>query len=102
MLLGRDARESLAPEGLTESRAGLLCSEAAWAVHPACARRCTAGGTPYDHQLIDDRVATGFVTREPHPADRRTTLIMFTPPGHATGQGLVEGRGSFRERCSRI
>jgi DNA-binding MarR family transcriptional regulator len=31
--------------------------------------------------LIDGLVATGFVTREPHPSDRRATLIQFTEHG---------------------
>jgi DNA-binding MarR family transcriptional regulator len=41
--------------------------------------------------LIDALVATGFVTREPHPSDRRATLVTFTERGQVTGRELVEG-----------
>lgn len=35
--------------------------------------------------LVDGLVAGGLVTREPHPTDRRATLVTFT----ARGEGLV-------------
>jgi DNA-binding MarR family transcriptional regulator len=41
--------------------------------------------------LVDGLVATGFVTREPHPSDRRATLVTFTEHGRATAQALVDG-----------
>jgi DNA-binding MarR family transcriptional regulator len=31
--------------------------------------------------LVDALVESGFVTREPHPADRRARLVTFTPEG---------------------
>jgi DNA-binding MarR family transcriptional regulator len=31
--------------------------------------------------LVDALVTDGFVTREPHPTDRRATLVTFTPRG---------------------
>jgi DNA-binding MarR family transcriptional regulator len=31
--------------------------------------------------LVDALVADGLVTREPHPGDRRATLVTFTPKG---------------------
>lgn len=34
--------------------------------------------------LVDALVATGFVTREPHPTDRRATLVTLTPHGKKT------------------
>lgn len=40
---------------------------------------------------MDGLVSTGFVTREPHPSDRRATLVTFTPRGSAAAQRLVEG-----------
>src|ERR1700758_4149536 len=33
--------------------------------------------------LVDALVADGLVTREPHPTDRRATLVTFTPRGEA-------------------
>ncbi len=41
--------------------------------------------------LVDGLVATGFVTREPHPSDRRATLVTFTERGRATAQALLDG-----------
>jgi len=34
--------------------------------------------------LVDALVDTGFVTREPHPTDRRATLVALTPHGTET------------------
>jgi DNA-binding MarR family transcriptional regulator len=91
VLLGRDAAESLAREGLTESRAHLVwqlqqrgpCTQATLAADLHVTPRTITA-------LVDALVDTGFVTREPHPSDRRATLITFTEPGHATAQGLVD------------
>ena len=41
--------------------------------------------------LVDGLVATGFVTREPHPSDRRATLVTFTERGRTTAQALLDG-----------
>jgi DNA-binding MarR family transcriptional regulator len=41
--------------------------------------------------LVDGLVDTGFVTREPHPSDRRATLVTFTERGRTTAQELVDG-----------
>ncbi len=35
-------------------------------------------------------MATGFVTREPHPSDRRATLVTFTEQGQTTAQALFD------------
>lgn len=40
--------------------------------------------------LVDGLVATGFVTRQPHPTDRRATLVTFTERGHTTAQALLD------------
>jgi DNA-binding MarR family transcriptional regulator len=40
--------------------------------------------------LVDGLVATGFVTRAPHPSDRRATLVTFTERGHTTAQALLD------------
>lgn len=91
--LGRDAAESLAQMGLTESRAAVM-----WKVHRRgpCTQRALAdalGVTPRTMTgLIDGLVSTGFVTREPHPSDRRAALITFTPHGQATARTLVDGK----------
>jgi hypothetical protein len=41
--------------------------------------------------LVDGLVATGFVTREPHPTDRRAALVTFTERGRTTAQALLDG-----------
>lgn len=103
MLLGRDASEGLARLGLTESRAHLL-----WELQRRgpCTQRVLADALNVAPRtittLIDGLEATGFVTREPHPSDRRATLVTFTAHGHATARGLVEGhrrlaRGLFED-----
>jgi DNA-binding MarR family transcriptional regulator len=91
VLLSRDMADSLAGQRLTESRAHLVwqlqqrgpCTQAtlAAALH-VTPRTITA--------LVDGLVETGFVTREPHPSDRRATLVTFTKRGSATAQALVD------------
>lgn len=46
---------------------------------------------------MDALVATGFVTREPHPTDRRATLVTFTEHGARTAKELEEGREQLAE-----
>ncbi len=88
---GSSARCFLAREGLTESRVHLL-----WQLQQRgpCTQRTLAadlGVTPRTiTALVDGLAATGFVTREPHPSDRRATLVTFTEQGHATAQALVD------------
>lgn len=92
VLLGRDMKEGLAGKGLTESRAHLV-----WELQRRgpCPQRELARAlrvTPRTiTTLVDGLVATGFVTREPHPRDRRATLVTFTSRGQATARALVEG-----------
>jgi len=38
--------------------------------------------------LVDGLVATGFVTRQPHPTDRRATLVTFTERGTRTTEAM--------------
>jgi DNA-binding MarR family transcriptional regulator len=91
MLIGRDSADSLAREGLTESRAHLLwqlqqrgpCTQATLAADLHVTPRTITA-------LVDGLVAAGFVTREPHPSDRRAALITFTERGTATAQWLLD------------
>jgi len=92
VLLDRDMSESLAREGLTESRAHLLwqlqqrgpCTQATLAADLHVTPRTITA-------LIDGLAATGFVTRERHPSDRRAALVTFTERGRAAAQGLLDG-----------
>ena len=91
-LFSRDAAESLAQMGLTESRAHLVwqlqrrgpCTQATLAADLHVTPRTITA-------LVDALADTGFVTREPHPADRRATLVTFTERGRAAAMELVEG-----------
>jgi DNA-binding MarR family transcriptional regulator len=91
VLLGRDMADFLAREGLTDSRAHLLwqlqqrgpCTQATLAADLRVTPRAITA-------LVDGLATTGFVTREPHPADRRAILVTFTERGRATAQGLVD------------
>lgn len=92
LLLSQDAREGLARMGLTESRAHLV-----WELQHRgpCTQRVLADALRVAPRtittLIDALVDTGFVTREPHPTDRRATLVTFTPHGQETAHALVDG-----------
>jgi DNA-binding MarR family transcriptional regulator len=91
VLISRDSAESLAREGLTESRAHLLwqlqqrgpCTQATLAADLHVTPRTITA-------LVDGLVAAGFVTRQPHPSDRRATLVTFTERGGATAQWLLD------------
>lgn len=91
VLLSRDMADSLARQGLTESRAHLVwqlqqrgpCTQATLAADLHVTPRTITA-------LVDGLVDTGFVTRERHPSDRRATLVTFTERGHATAQALVD------------
>ncbi len=90
-LLGEDTRDGLSRMGLTESRAHVL-----WELQRRgpCTQRTLADALRVAPRtittLIDALVQTGFVTREPHPSDRRATLVTFTANGQETAQALVE------------
>ena len=82
VLLGRDMAEGLAAQGLTVARATLL-----WHIRergPSTQRALAdaLGVSPRNVTgLVDGLVDGGLVTREPHPTDRRATLVSFTDRG---------------------
>jgi DNA-binding MarR family transcriptional regulator len=84
VLLNEDATRSLARDGLTLPRAGVV-----WFLHhngPSTQRAIAdfLKVTPRNVTgLVDALVETGFVTREPHPSDRRATLVSLTDHGAA-------------------
>lgn len=91
-LMNDDMTQSLAREGLTVARANLL-----WELHHRgpCTQGVLAqalGVSPRNITgLVDGLVATCFVTREPHPTDRRATLVSFTEQGGRTVSQMAEG-----------
>jgi DNA-binding MarR family transcriptional regulator len=91
VLISRDSAESLARQGLTQARAHLLwqllqrgpCTQATLAADLHVTPRTITA-------LVDGLVAAGFVTRQPHPTDRRAALVTFTERGSATAQWLLD------------
>jgi DNA-binding MarR family transcriptional regulator len=85
LLLDDDMTGALGRLGLTPARAHVV-----WLLHhdgPATQRALADAlkVTPRNVTgLVDGLVDTGFVTREPHPADRRATLVTLTDHGAAT------------------
>jgi DNA-binding MarR family transcriptional regulator len=89
MLLSQDSAASLARMGLTEARAHLLWELRAQGPSTQRALASALHVTPRAiTALVDSLAETGFVTREPCPADRRATLVTFTELGRTTAQGL--------------
>ena len=82
VLLGSDMTSALAARGLTASRTHLL-----WVLHhggPTTQQALAAALKVSPRNvtgLVDGLAATGFVTREPHPTDRRATLVCLTDHG---------------------
>lgn len=99
VLLNDDMSKSFARDGLTNARAHLLWElgqrgpstqrDLAEALNVS-ARNITG--------LVDGLVAGGFVTREPHPKDRRATLVSFTKHG----KEVAEQMGRDQQEFSRL
>ena len=90
LLLGDDMARALAAHGLTVARTQLL-----WALNGqgASTQRALSDAlnvTPRNITgLVDGLVASGHVSREPHPTDRRATLVTLTPPGAALMEDMA-------------
>jgi DNA-binding MarR family transcriptional regulator len=99
VLLDDDMRRGLAEVGLTPSRTTLLwrlrrigpVPQKALAEAMQVAPRTVTG-------LVDGLVASGFVTREAHPDDRRAFLVTFTAKGTAAIEKLEAGQRAFGRR----
>jgi DNA-binding MarR family transcriptional regulator len=92
VLLNEDMTQSLARDGLTAPRAHLL-----WELHQRgpTTQRALADALRVSARnvtgLVDALVDTGFVTREPHPTDRRAILVSFTEHGAAVAGNMEKG-----------
>jgi DNA-binding MarR family transcriptional regulator len=89
VVLNDDMTQAMAALGLTTARTHLLWELGRRGPVPqrvlAEALKVTARAVT---GLVDALVADGLVTREPHPTDRRATLIIFTPRGEALSARL--------------
>jgi DNA-binding MarR family transcriptional regulator len=96
VLINDDMTRSLARDQLTTSRAYVL-----WVlVHQGPAtQRALADALGVSARtmtgLIDGLVGTGYVTREPHPTDRRATLVTFTKRGSRIAAALQRDQVEF-------
>ncbi|HWG98215.1 MAG TPA: MarR family transcriptional regulator [Pilimelia sp.] len=92
VLLGEDMTQSLARDRLTVSRAHVLWELAR---RGPSTQRVLADALKVSARtvtgLVDGLVATGFVTREPHPTDRRATLVTVTEHGARVTGAMHEG-----------
>ncbi len=92
VLLNEDMTQTLARDGLTVPRAHLV-----WLLHHggATTQRALADALKVSPRnitgLVDGLVATGLVTREPHPTDRRATLVSLTDRGASTVAEMDRG-----------
>lgn len=99
VLLNADMERGLAAQGLTPARAHLV-----WELQHRgpCTQQTLAGAlgvTPRNiTALVDGLVATGFVTREPHPTDRRAAHVTLTDHGRRVADGLVDGRAQAADQ----
>ena len=93
--LGRFERE----QGLTTSRVHLLWVLGASGPSTQQALAAALGVTPRNVTgLVDGLVASGHVTREPHPGDRRATLVTPTGLGARTVEDLVSSHAHLAQQ----
>jgi DNA-binding MarR family transcriptional regulator len=96
LLVNRDMDSSLGELGLTPARAHLL-----WELFQRgpSAQRVLAdalGVTPRNVTgLVDGLERTGYVTRQPHPVDRRSTLVSLTDHGTEVTAQMQKGQEHF-------
>ncbi|WP_433360584.1 MarR family winged helix-turn-helix transcriptional regulator [Actinoplanes sp. CA-142083] len=98
-MLNDDMHRGLAADGLTPSRTSLLWTLRRLGPSPqkdiAAAMKVSARTVT---GLVDGLVATGFVTREEHPSDRRAFLVSFTALGTAAVDKLEAEQRDFSRR----
>jgi DNA-binding MarR family transcriptional regulator len=96
VLINDDMTRSLARDKLTTSRAHVL-----WVLahRGPVTQRVLADSVGVSARtmtgLIDGLVGTGYVTREPHPTDRRAALVTFTRRGARIAAELQRGQVEF-------
>jgi len=98
VLMTDDMTQSLGRQGLTTARAHLLwelrrsgssTQQSLAQVMGVSARNITG--------LVDGLVATGFVSRQPHPTDRRAALVTFTELGESTTLAMEQDQQHLAE-----
>jgi DNA-binding MarR family transcriptional regulator len=96
VLIDADMTRSLAAQGLTPARTHLL-----WELGRLgpSTQRVLADALDVSARnvtgLVDALEETGFVVRQPHPEDRRATLVTLTDRGAAVFEELGRGHQEF-------
>jgi DNA-binding MarR family transcriptional regulator len=86
-------------EGLTTARIHLLWALGATGPSTQRALARALEVTPRNVTgLVDGLVASGHVTREAHPGDRRATLVTPTPLGVRTIEGMTTSHADLADR----
>ncbi|PRY48771.1 DNA-binding MarR family transcriptional regulator [Geodermatophilus tzadiensis] len=99
VLLGRDMTTSLAAEGLTVARTTLL-----WRLRAAgpSTQRALADALGVSARnvtgLVDGLAGAGLVTREPHPTDRRATLVTPTARAERLLEEMAAGQAQLADQ----
>lgn len=94
--MSQDRQHGLEHLGLTPARATVV-----WQIHRRgpITQRALADHldvTPRNVTgLVDGLEQTGFVTREPHPSDRRAILVTLTAQGRRIAEGLAAGHAEL-------
>jgi DNA-binding MarR family transcriptional regulator len=100
LTLERDMQDELGRRGLTPSRAHVLWE--LWAHREPLTQNALAKAlevTPRSvTALVDGLVLNGFVSREPHPSDRRAVLVTLTPSGREQAVTMVREREELADR----
>lgn len=95
-LLHKDATSSLAERGLTPARTNVLWHLGRSGPHLQRELAEAMDVSPRNVTgLVDGLVAEGFVTREPHPRDRRATLVTLTRRGTSAVRRLEREHEEF-------
>ena len=95
-LLAEDMRRAFERDGLTPARAHLL-----WVLQQQgpVSQRVLAdalGVTPRTVTgLVDGLEESGLVVRQPHPTDRRSTLVVFTERGTRIAEEMATGKAEL-------
>ncbi|PWW23335.1 DNA-binding MarR family transcriptional regulator [Geodermatophilus normandii] len=99
VLLGRDMTTSLAAVGLTVARTTLLwrLRETGPSTQSALARALGVSARNVTG-LVDGLAEAGLVTREPHPTDRRATLVTPTARAERLLAGMAAGQTELAEQ----
>ena len=98
-LVAADLARFEAESGLTAARVHLLWTLGAAGPSTQQALAEALGVTPRNVTgLVDALAASGHVTREPHPTDRRAVVVTPTSAGASTIQALVHSHRDLAER----